>query len=216
VLLNDADLKDRALLLRRWGRRSELLNFGSKRPESPERGRSFFEDLDGVSYDNMFIFDELAWNFEPSEIGAAFGLVQLDKLEANYARRIRTFDMYTEALSRYPKAFTPPRQLDGVYTAWLSYPFLVDRDAGFSRSDLQVYLEERGIDTRTVWTGNAARQPLMKNVEFRQPADGLPNCDFIMTNGMLVTCSHAIDDDGIDYVIAQIDSFMKERGQDHG
>jgi dTDP-4-amino-4,6-dideoxygalactose transaminase len=75
LLLNHEADRDRALLLRRWGRRSELHFFGSKR-----RDHDYWEDLDGIHYDNQFIFDELAWNFEPSELGAAFGLEQLKKL----------------------------------------------------------------------------------------------------------------------------------------
>jgi CDP-6-deoxy-D-xylo-4-hexulose-3-dehydrase len=216
VMLDDPQLRDRALLLRRWGRRSELMLFGSQTPDEPLGGRSFWEDLDGVDYDNMFIFDELGWNFEPSEIGAAFGLAQLDKLDSNYARRIRTFDMYTRALAQHPDAFIPPRQLDGLHTAWLSYPFLVHPQAGFRRSDLQAYLEERGIDTRTVWTGNAARQPMMKNVPFRQPEAGLPHADRVLINGMLVSCNHGIDDEGISYVIESIESFLAERERASG
>ena len=75
VMIDDDDLRDRAVMLRRWGRRSELHFFGSKK-----RDRDFWEDLDGIHYDNQFIFDEVAWNFEPSEMGAAFGLEQLKKL----------------------------------------------------------------------------------------------------------------------------------------
>ena len=86
-MIDDERLRDRALMLRRWGRRSELHFFGSKRRE-----RDFWEDLDGIHYDNQFIFDELAWNFEPSELGAAFGLEQLKKLPDNLARRRRHFD----------------------------------------------------------------------------------------------------------------------------
>jgi CDP-6-deoxy-D-xylo-4-hexulose-3-dehydrase len=62
VLTDDSTRRDRAVMLRRWGRRSELHFFGSKK-----RQHDFWEDLDGVHYDNQFIFDELAWNFEPSE-----------------------------------------------------------------------------------------------------------------------------------------------------
>ena len=47
--------------------------------------------------------------------------------------------------------------------------------------------KEQGISTRTVWTGNIARQPLMKNARFRQPAGGLPNADRVMESGMLLT-----------------------------
>jgi CDP-6-deoxy-D-xylo-4-hexulose-3-dehydrase len=211
VLLDDPDLRDRALLLRRWGRRSELMLFGSRQPGEPLGSRSFWEDLDGVEYDNMFIFDELGWNFEPSEIGAAFGLCQLDKLAANYERRIRTFGMYTEILERHPDVFVPPRQLEELHTAWLSYPFLITPEAGFARAELQAFLEESGIDTRTVWTGNAARQPMMKGVPFRTPDEGLPNADRVMTNGMLVSCSHGIGDDSIEYVGSKIEEFLAQR-----
>lgn len=209
VLLDDAVLRDRALLLRRWGRRSELINFGSLKPVEEVGSRSFREDLDGIDYDNMFIFDELGWNFEPSEIGAAFGLCQLDKLKSNYERRIRTFEMYSGALSELEDAFIAPRQLDGLHTAWLSYPFLIRPDAKFSRPQLQTYLESQGIDTRTVWTGNAVRQPLMKNVKFRQPEAGLPNADFVMTNGVLVSCNHGLNDAAIEFVISKLNEFIR-------
>src|SRR5689334_672102 len=88
VFFDDDELADRALLLRRWGRRSEVQLFGSKRGVE----RSFFSPIDdGLEYDNLFIFDAVGWNFEPSELSAAFGLVQLDKLDDNLARRQRNF-----------------------------------------------------------------------------------------------------------------------------
>ncbi len=75
VLLDDDDLVDRCVLLRRWGRRSEPQFYGSKKGD-----KRFFTEVDGIEYDNLFIFDEVGWNFEPSEISAAFGVVQLRKL----------------------------------------------------------------------------------------------------------------------------------------
>ncbi len=65
VLLDDPALVDRALTLRRWGRRSEPKFFGSQKGT-----RTFFSDLDGIQYDDLFIFDEVGWNFEPSELSA--------------------------------------------------------------------------------------------------------------------------------------------------
>ena len=120
VMVDAEDLRDRGVMLRRWGRRSELHFFGSKR-----RDRNFWEDLDGIQYDNQFIFDELGWNFEPSEIGAAFGLQQLEKLPGNLARRQRNFALYTQFFEQYEDSFVLPRQTDDLETAWLGYPVTI-------------------------------------------------------------------------------------------
>ncbi len=203
LMTDDADLRDRAVMLRRWGRRSELQFFGSKRGE-----RNFWEELDGIHYDNQFIFDELAWNFEPSEMGAAFGLVQLSKLDDNLACRRKNFDRYTEYFSAHQDRFVVPRQLADLETAWLGYPLIIKEDAGFKRPDIQEFLDGRGIDTRTIWTGNVARQPMVKGVPLVLPKDGLPNADEIMARGVLLPLSHAIDDATLDFILSQLDEFL--------
>jgi CDP-6-deoxy-D-xylo-4-hexulose-3-dehydrase len=203
LMVDDDDLRDRAVMLRRWGRRSELHFFGSKRAE-----RNFWEDLDGIEYDNQFIFDELAWNFEPSEMGAAFGLEQLKKLEGNLARRRTTFDAYTAFFAEHADRFTLPRQLDDLETAWLGYPLVISAGAGFGRPDLQRFLDGRGIDTRTIWTGNVARQPMLRGRSLRLPDGGLPNADEVMARGVLLPLSHAIDDATLDFVLTQLTEFL--------
>jgi CDP-6-deoxy-D-xylo-4-hexulose-3-dehydrase len=206
VMFDGPDLRDRAVLLRRWGRRSELHFFGSKRHD-----HTFWEDLDGVPYDNQFIFDELGWNFEPSEIGAAFGLVQLDKLEENRARRQRNFRLYTEFFGRHEERFVLPRQLPDVDTAWLCYPLTIRDGAGFERSDVQSHLDSKKIDTRTVWTGNATRQPMLRGREWRVPDGGLPRADEIMRAGFVLPCNHGMDDAHISYVTDCFEEFLATR-----
>lgn len=205
VCLDDEKLRDKGLMLRRWGRRSEPHLFGSE-----NTGRVFREDLDGVAYDNDFIFDVLPWNFEPSELGAAFGLVQLSKLEENFERRHRIFEAFTAAFGAYPELFRLPKQLDEFHTAWLCYPVTVREDAGFARSDLQESLEGAGIDTRTVWSGNVTRHPMMKNVEYRVPVDGLPNADEVFERGMSLGMSHGMSDEELDHVVASIHAFASK------
>jgi CDP-4-dehydro-6-deoxyglucose reductase, E1 len=203
VLLESDELRDLGLMLRRWGRRSEPHLYGSK-----GGGRVFREDLDGIPYDNDYIFDVLPWNFEPSELGAAFGLAQLAKLDAFTATRQRHFASYTEFFGQHLDTFVPARQTEGVDTAWLCYPVLVRPDAGFHRSDLQEYLEGFGIDTRTVWTGNVTRQPMMKGVEFRVPPAGLPNADRVMERGLLLPCGHGTTDAERQFVQDQIATYL--------
>lgn len=203
VIMDDEKLRDLGLMLRRWGRRSEPHLFGSEKT-----GRVFREDLDGVPYDNDFIFDVLPWNFEPSELGAAYGLQQLKKLDSFYARRQANFDGYTTFLSKFEGVFVPPRQLEDLVTAWLCYPFLVGEQASFTRPDLQEYLEANGVDTRTVWSGNVTRQPMMRGVTYREPSDGLPNADRVMERGLLLPCSHGLKDSDIEYVCSLLDQFV--------
>ncbi|MGW0838805.1 DegT/DnrJ/EryC1/StrS family aminotransferase [Streptomyces sp. NPDC002787] len=205
VTLDDPALRDRGLMLRRWGRRSEPHLFGSR-----GTGRVFREDLDGVAYDNDFIFDELPWNFEPSELGAAFGLQQLAKLDRNFARRAELFDAYSGAFGSYPDLFSLPRQLKDFHTAWLCYPVLVRPEAPFQRSDLQESLEAAGIDTRTVWSGNVTRHPMMRNVDFRQPEDGLPVADEVFARGMSLGMSHGTTEEELDHVVASIHAFARQ------
>ncbi len=206
LLLDDELARDRALMLRRWGRRSEVQFFGTKKGE-----RNFWENVDGIRYDNQFIFDELAWNFEPSEMGAAFGLEQLKKLEGNLARRRRLFDAYTEFFGAHQDAFLLPRQTAELQTAWLGYPLVISAAAPFERPDLQLFLDGRGIDTRTIWTGNVSRQPMLHGRSVIVPGDGLPRADTVMERGVLLPLSHAIDEATLDYVLATLEEFLGAR-----
>ena len=203
LMLDSPELADRALLLRRWGRRSEPTFFGSKKGQ-----RRFFSDLDGLEYDDLFIFDEVGWNFEPSELSAAFGCVQMSKLPHNLARRKRNFDLLGEALGRRPDVFGLPRTTPGVDTGWHMFPILVEPGSGVSRSDFQQHMERSGVDTRMVWTGNAARQPAFKDEPHRVAPGGLANADRVMESGLILPMNHGIDNDGIAFMIEAVDQFF--------
>jgi CDP-6-deoxy-D-xylo-4-hexulose-3-dehydrase len=209
VCFDDDELTDRALLLRRWGRRSEVQLFGSTKGVE----RSFFSEIDGdLEYDNLFIFDEVGWNFEPSEISAAFGLVQLDKLADNLARRQRSFSITASHFARHPDLFTLPRLTDGVETGWHMFPVIVNPESGIRRGELQQWMERHGIDTRMVWTGNVTRQPAFRAVPFREPADGLPNADRVMEWGLILPNSHSLSDDDCHYIGDCLEAFLAEQG----
>jgi len=213
VCFDDDAMADRALLLRRWGRRSEVQLFGSKKGVD----KRFFSTIDGgdgfeeMEYDNLFIFDEVGWNFEPSELSAAFGLVQLDKLGDNLARRQRNFELTNSHFGRWPEHFILPKLTEGVETGWHMFPVIIKSDSGIRRSDLQQWMELHGIDTRMVWTGNAARQPAFRDKPHRQPAGGLPNADRVMTGGLILPNNHSMTDDDCAYIGERLEGFLKDR-----
>jgi CDP-6-deoxy-D-xylo-4-hexulose-3-dehydrase len=201
ICVNDDELARRATLLRSWGRTSSLF------VESENIENRFNIDLDGFSYDAKFVFEELGYNVEPSEIGAAFGLVQLDKLEANIAARERNFQRQREFFSAYEHWFILPKQLQQARTGWLAFPLTIRPDAPFSRRDMQIHFETSNVQTRPVFTGNVLRQPAMRNVEARTSASGYKVADQVMRGGILLACHHGLDDSQIDYMHEVFRSF---------
>jgi CDP-6-deoxy-D-xylo-4-hexulose-3-dehydrase len=145
---------------------------------------------------------------EPSEMGAAFGLVQLDRLPTNIAVRERNFARQLAFWADYDRWFMLPRQLPGSATGWLAFPLIVRDEAPFIRRDLQIFLEQRGIQTRTVFTGNILRQPGFANIERRESGKGYPNADRVMRGGMLTACHHGLNDAQLDYLHEQARDFL--------
>lgn len=204
VCLDDEALADKCLMLRRWGRRSEVMLWGSLKGKKT----TFFSDVDGLEYDDLFIFDEVGWNFEPSEVSAAFGRVQVEKLPINLARRQANFDIIDTHMSKRPDLFETPVQTPGIVTGWHMYPFVIRPESGISRARFQQHMERNGIDTRMVWTGNALRQPAFRDVPAHRAADGYPNADRVMEWGLILPLNHSIDDDGMHYMCEQVDAFI--------
>lgn len=204
ICVNDDVLARRALLLRSWGRTSSLF-VESERIES-----RFNIEIDGFSYDSKFVFEELGYNLEPSEVGAAFGLVQLDKLEQNIAARERNFRRQRAFFEGYEEWFVLPRQLHGARTGWLAFPLTIRADAPFTRREMQIFFEQRDIQTRPVFTGNILRQPAMAQVKARTSPAGYPVADEVMRGGILLACHHGLDDAQIDFMHETFRSFAAQ------
>ncbi|AUW57393.1 NarL family transcriptional regulator [Sphingobium sp. SCG-1] len=206
LCMNDETLARRALLLRSWGRSSSLF------PDSESIERRFNVTLEGIPYDAKFVFEELGYNLEPSEIGAAFGLVQLGKLEHNIVVRERNFARHLAFFADYEDWFVLPQQLAEARTGWLAFPLTVRADAPFTRRELQTFLEERDIQTRVIFTGNILRQPAMANVKARTCVAGYPVADAVMRGGMLIACHHGLLSEQIDYMHESFAEFASQYG----
>ena len=195
---------ERAKLLRGWGRSSAIFN------ESEGIKNRFKEKVDGIPYDGKYIFSELGFNFLPSEISAAFALEQLKKLKKNIQTRIKNFDKIYNFFKNYSKFFNLPTQIPGVKTGWLAYPIIIKKNSRIKRKEMQIYLEKKGIQTRTIFTGNILRQPIMKNKKFKKVKNSSINSDNIMRNGILIGCHQGLKNIEINYMFEHIDNFIKK------
>jgi CDP-6-deoxy-D-xylo-4-hexulose-3-dehydrase len=207
VCFDDEDLFRRATLLRGWGRGSSL----SQESETIED--RFNVEVDGIPYDTKFVFEDVGYNYLPSALAAAFGLVQLDKLEKFIQTRIENFEKLRAYFEKYKNWFILPQQTNDTVTAWLALPLIVRDDAPFSRRDLQIYLEENGIQTRTVFTGNILRQPGFKDIERKESPSGYPNADQVMRGGILLGCHQGMGSEQIEYMCDHFESFSAKYRQ---
>ena len=186
LCFNDKKVYDRAKLLRGWGRSSAVFN------ESEGIKIRFSKKVDGIPYDGKYIFSALGYNFLPSEISAAFAIEQLKKLKKNIKIRIKNFEFLRKFFDNYRSFFKLPIQNKNVVTGWLAFPLVIKKNANFSRTDLQIYLENKGIQTRTIFTGNILRQPLMKNIYYKKHSQSHIISDDVMRNGILIGCHHGL------------------------
>ena len=182
VCFNDKKLYDKAKLLRGWGRSSAVFN------ESEGIKARFSKKVDGIPYDGKYIFSALGYNFLPSEISAAFAIEQLKKLKKNIRIRINNFEFLKNFFNKYSSFFKLPEQNRNIVTGWLAFPLVLKKSAGFSRKKLQIYLEKRGIQTRTIFTGNILRQPIMKNKYYKKYSKFQKVSDDVMKNVILICC----------------------------
>ena len=187
LAINDDNVMERAKLLRSWGRSSSLFD-----EKSESIDNRFNVNLDGIEYDAKFVFETVGYNLEGNELGASFGLAQLKKLESNIIARQVNFMRQSEFFQRHSKFFSIPVESSDFNTAWLAFPVLIKESAPFSRRQFQIYLEERNIQTRVVFTGNILRQPMMMDRERRVRRAGYPNADAVMRRGVLLPLHHGM------------------------
>jgi CDP-6-deoxy-D-xylo-4-hexulose-3-dehydrase len=198
IAMNDPDWFDQTLVRRRWGRRSETYLFGSRQGTDDRFGPL----ADGTPYDLMFVFDDMGYNFEPSEIMAAYGLVQMDKLDEFNARRQRNFAVLDELMAKHDDKVVRPRLTDGLDTTWMRYPFLLAD--GIDRTDAQEFFLERDVATRMIWTGNVLRQPGFAHIPHRVPDGGLPNTDRVMDRALSLPLHHGLTSDDLGHLVEAV------------
>jgi len=202
LCVRESEHFERGKLLRSWGRSSYLFL------DSETIENRFNVEVDGIPYDSKFIFAEPGYNLEPSEMGAAFGLVQLDKLDSNISKRQSNFTEMRGFFSQWEKWFVLPKQLPNSRTGWLAMALTIRDDAPFKRTEMQIFLEKRNIQTRTVFTGNILRQPGFKNVTRKVSNAGYAESDRVMRGGMLLACHHGLTRPMIDHVKEQVTEFL--------
>ena len=204
-LTNNKKFYEKAKVLRSWGRMSTLI----KDSENIQKRLSI--KLKGYDYDKKFVFSEVGYNFEPSEIGASFGLIQLKKFNKFSKIRVRNFDLHKIFFDQFKHLFISPKINKEIRTNFLAYPIIIKQNKFFNRKMLQVFLEKNNIQTRPIFSGNILRHPAFKNIiSNRNKLNSFKNSDYIMKNGILIGCHQGLSLKNIIYIHKQINIFLKK------
>ena len=204
LLTNNKKYYERAKVLRSWGRMSSLVK------DSENIDRRLGIKLKGIEYDRKFVFSELGYNFEPSEIGAAFGLVQLKKFSRFSKLRNKNFFLHKKFFMNYSEYFLVPKILKNVYTNFLAYPIILKPKIKLKRKKLQIFLEKNKIQTRPIFSGNILRHPAFYHLSSKlNSLNSFKNSDYIMKNGLLIGCHQGLGNNHINFIHRKIKEFIK-------
>jgi len=198
---NDYKLYQNAKLLRGWGRSSATIN------ESEKIEDRFNVRVSGIQYDNKYIFSELGYNFLPSEISAAFAIEQVKKLKDNISKRENNFNFLKDFFSNYSQYFKLPEMYQNVKTPWLAFPLVIKPNKKFNRREMQIFYEKNNIQTRTIFTGNILKQPIMKNLYYKSHKNTATVANDVMKNGILLGCHQGLTLKELKYICSIFKKF---------
>ncbi|MFL4907995.1 lipopolysaccharide biosynthesis protein RfbH [Streptomyces sp. MMS24-I2-30] len=156
-------------------------------------------------YDHKYTFSHIGYNLKTTDLQAALGLAQFEKLPEFGAARRRNWQRMREALDGVPGLLLP-EPTPNSDPSWFGFVLTVTEDASFDRSEIVAFLESRKIGTRMLFSGNLARQPAYQNVDFKV-VGSLENSDTITERTFWIGVYPGITNEMIDYVAQSIRAF---------
>lgn len=150
-------------------------------------------------YDHKYVYSHIGYNLKITDMQAACGLAQLDRLEGFIATRKRNFNLLTSRLSGLEEMLILPKATAKSDPSWFGFPITIRESAGVNRVDLLKFLDGKKIGTRLLFAGNLIRQPYFHSVKYRVAAE-LKNTETIMTSTFWLGVQPQLSSDHYDYV----------------
>lgn len=159
-------------------------------------------------YDHKYTYSHVGYNLKMTDMQAAVGCAQLDKLPDFIAKRRYNFDFLYQQLQDLQDVLVLPVPTANSEPSWFGFLLMVKEDAPFSRNDLVKYLEEKRIGTRLLFGGNLVRQPLYQGLNYRVVGD-LSNTDRVMRGAFWVGVFPGLTEEMLSYIAATIRDFCR-------
>ena len=212
VYTNDPELNKITLSFRDWGRDCWCAS-GVDNPCRMRFTGQFGELPKG--YDHKYVYSHFGFNLKITDMQAAVGCAQLDKLDQIVAARRANYQMLYDGLKDVPGLILPVAEANSN-PSWFGFLIAVKEDAGFTRNELTGYLEQNKIQTRNLFAGNLTKHPCFD--EMRATGEGyrivgeLKNTDFVMTNGFWIGVFPGMTKEMNEWMIKCIRDFVASKG----
>jgi len=204
VCTNDEQLAKIIKSFRDWGR--DCYCAGGENNTCGKRFSQNFGTLP-YGYDHKYVYSEIGYNLKMTDMQAAIGAAQIDKLPAFCEGRKENFNRYNKIFEKYSNYFILPRATENSDPAWFSYIVTLKENGPFTRDDFTKYLNENLIETRNLFAGNMVRQPAFIGKNFKI-TEHLNNSDYIMNNTFFLGTYPGNTSEKLDYIEKIVDQFM--------
>jgi CDP-6-deoxy-D-xylo-4-hexulose-3-dehydrase len=204
VFTNNTELKVIAESFRDWGRDCYC---------SPGRdntcGKRFCWQLGDLpkGYDHKYTYSHLGYNLKITDMQAACGLAQLDRLDEFIAARKVNFSYLRKRLESCAEFLHLPEVTPNSDPSWFGFAMTLKETAGVSRVDLLNYLDQNKIAARLLFAGNLARQPYMIGRNFRISGE-LTSTDIVMNQTFWIGVYPGLSIEMLDYAAGKIETFL--------
>ncbi len=204
VLVSDLALERLVESFRDWGR-----DCWCEPGAENTCGRRFGWQLGDLpyGYDHKYIYSHLGYNLKLTDMQAAVGVAQIDKLPGFIAARRRSWQRLHDGLADVD-GLELPRATPGSEPSWFGFALTVLPDAGYDRYDLVAHLESRRIATRLLFGGNLLRQPAYLGRPHRTVGP-LPQADLVADASFWIGCHPGLSDAMLDFVIETVHEFVR-------
>jgi CDP-6-deoxy-D-xylo-4-hexulose-3-dehydrase len=203
VFTNDLRLKRIVESFRDWGRDCYC-------PTGKENtcGKRFDWELSSLpkGYDHKYIYSHAGYNLKITDMQAALGLAQIERLPQFIAARKANFRFLHQRLESLADFLILPEALPKSDPSWFGFPITIRDSAPINRVDLLKYLDQNKIGTRLLFTGNATRQPYFRNRTYRV-AGNLDRSDIVMNNTFWIGVYPGLSDEMLEYVATRLETF---------
>ena len=165
-------------------------------------------------YDHKYVYSHFGFNLKITDMQAAMGCAQLEKLDTIVAARRTNWARLHEGLKDIPQLILPEAEANSN-PSWFGFLIAVKDDAGFTRNELTSFLESRKIQTRNLFAGNLIKHPAFD--EMRKSGEGyrvvgeLKMTDFVMNNGFWIGVYPGMTDEMIDWMITSIREYCNHK-----